>query len=466
MTDAAPTPRLLIIGLDCMAPDLVFDQWRSDLPHLSRLMDQGSYGRLESSIPAITVPAWSCMMSGRDPGELGIYGFRNRRDRGYHTMAISDGRAVKVPRLWDLLGEAGWTVATLSVPGTSPPRPVSGSQVSCFLTPNLDTPFTHPPELGNQIRQWMPAFMLDVPEFRSEDKAQILDNLYALCQQRFSLAEKLLHQDHPDFLMLVDMGVDRIHHAFWKPMDPRHPQHQPQDPYANAIHDYYCQVDQRVGDLLAQCSPETVVLVVSDHGAQPLMGGICLNEWLIQEGYLVLKENPTEPRPLDQVAVDWSRTQAWGAGGYYGRVFLNVQGREPEGIVPMADYDRLRNELASRLEALPDAQGNALSSNAYKPQAIYQRVRGIAPDLLVYFDNLAWRSVGSVGHNTLYTVENDTGPDDANHAPLGLVIYHDPQRPQGGQVLTGAQLYDVVPTLCHRFGITPPPGLRGKVWPV
>ncbi|MCS6939866.1 MAG: alkaline phosphatase family protein, partial [Roseiflexus sp.] len=71
-------PQLLIIGLDCAEPSLVFDRWRADLPTLSRLMAEGVYGELESCIPAITVPAWSCMMSGRDPGELGIYGFRNR----------------------------------------------------------------------------------------------------------------------------------------------------------------------------------------------------------------------------------------------------------------------------------------------------------------------------------------------------------------------------------------------------
>jgi Uncharacterized conserved protein len=74
----SPKPRLIIIGLDCMEPSLVFERWRQELPNLSRLMAAGSYGRMESSIPAITVPAWSCMMSGRDPGELGIYGFRNR----------------------------------------------------------------------------------------------------------------------------------------------------------------------------------------------------------------------------------------------------------------------------------------------------------------------------------------------------------------------------------------------------
>jgi predicted AlkP superfamily phosphohydrolase/phosphomutase len=461
-----PTPRLLIIGLDCMEPSLVFEQWRGDLPNLSRLMAQGSYGRLESSIPAITVPAWSCMMSGRDPGELGIYGFRNRRDRGYHSMAISDGRAVKVPRLWDLLGEAGWRVAALSVPGTSPPYPVNGSLVSCFLTPSAEAPFTHPPELADQIRAWMPEFMMDVPNFRSDEKARILDNLYTLCDQRFTLAEKLIGQEEPDFLMLVDMGVDRIHHAFWKPMDPRHPQYEPDSPFATAIHDYYVHVDQRVGELLHRCDDDTAVLVVSDHGAQPLMGGICINEWLMANGYLTLKERPAEPISLDQAAVDWSQTQVWGAGGYYARIFLNVQGREPEGIVPMADYESLRAELTEKLAQLTDPDGNPMPIKVFKPQEIYQKVRGRAPDLIVYFDDLAWRSVGSVGLNSLYTVENDTGPDDANHAPFGLMIFHDPRQPQQGQVLTGAQLYDIVPTVLHRYGLTPPAGLRGKVLPV
>jgi predicted AlkP superfamily phosphohydrolase/phosphomutase len=461
-----PTPRLLIIGLDCMEPSLVFEQWRGDLPNLSRLMAQGSYGRLESSIPAITVPAWSCMMSGRDPGELGIYGFRNRRDRGYHSMAISDGRAVKVPRLWDLLGEAGWRVAALSVPGTSPPYPVNGSLVSCFLTPSAEAPFTHPPELADQIRAWMPEFMMDVPNFRSDEKARILDNLYTLCDQRFTLAEKLIGQEEPDFLMLVDMGVDRIHHAFWKPMDPRHPQYEPDSPFATAIHDYYVHVDQRVGELLHRCDDDTAVLVVSDHGAQPLMGGICINEWLMANGYLTLKERPAEPISLDQAAVDWSQTQVWGAGGYYARIFLNVQGREPEGIIPMADYESLRAELTEKLAQLTDPDGNPMPIKVFKPQEIYQKVRGRAPDLIVYFDDLAWRSVGSVGLNSLYTVENDTGPDDANHAPFGLMIFHDPRQPQQGQVLTGAQLYDIVPTVLHRYGLTPPAGLRGKVLPV
>ncbi|MEA5466698.1 alkaline phosphatase family protein [Leptothoe sp. PORK10 BA2] len=458
-----PSPRLIIIGLDCMEPSLVFEQWRDDLPNLSRLMSQGSYGRLESSIPAITVPAWSCMMTGRDPGELGIYGFRNRATRDYQNMAIADGRAVRFPRLWDYLGDAGWKVAALSVPGTSPPYKVNGSMVSCFLTPSPQVTFTHPPELGEQIRRWMPDFMMDVPEFRSEDKAEILSNIHKLCDQRFTLAEKLIAQDQPDFLMLVDMGVDRIHHAFWKPMDPRHPDYVPGMPFSTAIHDYYCYVDQRVGQLLTQCDDDTAVLVVSDHGAQPLMGGICINEWLMDQGYLTLKEKPSEPTALDQVEVDWEQTQVWGAGGYYARIFLNVKGREPQGTIPLKEFKAFREQLIEQLEAITFPDGSPMEVKAYIPQETYQKVRGMAPDLLVYFDWLAWRSVGSVGTGELYAKGNDTGPDDANHAQYGLMIFHDPQAPQGGQVLKNAQMYDILPTMLHRYGLNGPEDLRGKV---
>lgn len=462
------SPRLLIIGLDCAEPSLLFEQWRDDLPNLSRLMRQGSFGRLESCIPAITVPAWSCMFSGRDPGELGIYGFRNRADRGYQQMAIADSRAVQVPRLWNILGDAGWRVAVIGVPGSFPPQPVNGVLISGFLAPNTRAEYTYPPELAADIAGWVGNYLLDVPNFRSEDKGRILRDIYTLCDQRFTLAERLLECDDPDLLLLVEMGVDRIHHALWKHMDPQHPLFVRDSPFATAIHDYYRHVDRRIGTLLARCADQTAVLVVSDHGARPLLGGICLNEWLLAEGYLTLHEPLTigdgRPQLLQPHHVDWSRTRAWGAGGYYGRVFLNVKGREPEGVISPAEYAQERETLAAKLQALPGPDGQPLGTRAFTPQQLYRRVRGVAPDLLVYFGDLAWRAVGTLGHGTIYTRENDTGPDDANHAQHGLFIFADPQRPGNGTLVEGAQIYDILPTLLARFGIAAPDGLRGRVF--
>ncbi|MBV9690892.1 MAG: alkaline phosphatase family protein [Ktedonobacteraceae bacterium] len=457
------SPRLVIIGLDCAEPSLVFEQWCADLPNLARLMRQGTCGLLESCIPAITVPAWSCMMSGRDPGELGIYGFRNRTTRGYQHLSIADSRAVRVPRLWDILSTADWRVAVLSVPGTFPPRPVDGALVSCFLTPSTQVEYTYPPALAQQIASWVGDYLLDVPHFRSEDKDRVLRDIYILCDQRFTVAEHLLTHYEPDMLMLVEMGVDRIHHALWKQMDPRHPKYVPNAPLHEAIHDYYCHVDKRIGELLQYCGAETAVLVISDHGARPLMGGVCINEWLQAEGYLVLRQQPSTPSRLEPDIIDWAHTKAWGEGGYYGRVFMNVRGREPEGSIPLAGYEQERSELADRLRAMPGPDGQTLGNRVFTPQQLYHSVRSIPPDLIVYFGDLAWRSVGTIGGNELYTSENDTGPDDANHAQYGMFIFHDPHHPGNGKWLEGAQIYDVLPTLLQRYGIEAPKGLRGKV---
>jgi predicted AlkP superfamily phosphohydrolase/phosphomutase len=135
-------------------------------------------------------------------------------------------------------------------------------------------------------------------------------------------------------------------------------------------------------------------------------------------------------------------------------------------VIPLAEYERERSHLAEQLEALTDPNGQPLNVKAFKPQQIYQKVRGIAPDLIVYFDDLAWRSVGSVGMGSIYTTDNDTGPDDANHAPYGMMMFYDPKQPKFGQEITGAQLYDILPTLLSRYGIPTPTGLRGKILPV
>jgi len=206
-----------------------------------------------------------------------------------------------------------------------------------------------------------------------------------------------------------------------------------------------------------------VVMVVSDHGAKKMDGGICVNEWLIKEGYLKLKEKPEGIVPLEKVEVNWKKTKAWGAGGYYGRIFLNVKGREPEGIIKPKHYERVRDELVAKLTALTDEKGNPIGTRVIKPQDVYPECRNIPPDLIVYFGDLAWRSVGSLGLNRIHTFENDTGPDDANHAANGIFVMYDPQGEHGGRKLEGLQLMDVAPTVLDLMGLPVPGDMEGKV---
>jgi predicted AlkP superfamily phosphohydrolase/phosphomutase len=461
--------KVLVIGLDCAPPELVFEQWRADLPNFRRVMDQGVWGKLESCIPAITVPAWSSMMSSKDPGTLGFYGFRNRGDYSYEKHTLANANSVKTDRVWDVLSRAGKRVITVGVPQTYPPKPVNGIQVGCFLSPsttNAERPYTYPASVMQEIQATVGDYLVDVPNFRTDDKEYLLRQIYSMTEKRFKLVKKWIAAKEWDFFMFVEMGTDRIHHGLWKYHDPSHHKYEVHPTLNQSIYTYYRYIDSEIGQILDLVDEQTTVFIVSDHGAKKMDGGICINEWLIREGYLTLKSQPQTLTSIDRCEIDWSRTRVWGDGGYYARIFLNIAGREPQGIVAAEEVEALRDELRAKLEAIEDPDGVNIGTRVYKPQDIYQHCNGIPPDLIVYFGDLYWRSVGSVGHGSVYTFENDTGPDDCNHAQYGIVIKHDPavQEGPGGRELSGLQLMDMAPTILKQLDVAIPADMQGKAF--
>jgi predicted AlkP superfamily phosphohydrolase/phosphomutase len=455
--------RTLVIGLDCAAPQWVFDRWLDELPTIRALTEHGTFGILRSCEPPITVPAWSVMTSSRTPGALGFYGFRNRRDHSYDAMAFADSRAVQVPRVWDLLSQARRPVVVLGVPQTYPVTSVNGVMVSCFLTPDTQTSqYTFPPELKDEIEDIVGRYMVDVDNFRTEEKGRLLEQIEEMTARRFRVAEHLLQKRPWDLFFMVEMGTDRIHHAFWRFFDHEHRLYEAGNRYEQSVLDYYKALDEKMGRLVRLVDDDTAILVVSDHGAKKMDGGICVNEWLRREGYLVLKSEPEEPGPLKPEMIDWERTTAWGEGGYYCRLFLNVAGREPQGLVPAEDYERVRAELKEKLEALGDPEGNPIGTVAHRPEDLYAECRGVVPDLLVYFGDLSWRSIGLVGGGEVHVFENDTGSDDANHAHEGLYVIAGQGIPAGQGPQQNIQ--DVAPTLLHLLGEPVPPDMEGSVF--
>jgi len=454
--------RVLVIGLDCAGPQLVFDQFRHDLPVLSQLMDGGTWGELESSIPCITVPAWSSMLSGRDPGVLGCYGFRNRKDYSYEPLVTADSTTIRQPRVWDYLSEAGMESVVIGVPQTYPVRPLKGHLVSGLLTPDTDSLFTYPAIFKQEVLSLAPGYLFDVRDFRTNDKNRLLQQIIDLTEVQHRLVMHSLKSKPWDFFIYVNIGLDRLHHGFWRFQDPAHRLYEPGNPFETAIRDYYRMLDRQIGAMLEAADGATV-LVVSDHGVRRMDGGICINEWLWRNGWLTLRTPPARDCliSIEEADIDWSRTRAWAAGGYYGRIFLNVQGREPLGVIPPTAYEATRDELAAELEAIPDPDGRPLPTRVYKPPDIYQQVNGYPPDLMVYFGGLPWRAGGSLGHGAIHTLTNDTGPDDANHAEHGLFILYDPRKTGRGNV-SGHQLMDIAPTLLQRMGVAAPPELQGR----
>ena len=456
--------RTVIVGLDCLEPTLV-DRWLGYLPTFARLRKLGIWGRMRSCVPPITVPAWSCMTSSRDPGALGIYGFRNRTKYTYTDLGFATSDWVRVDRLWDILSRAGKKCGVLGVPGTFPPRPVNGALVSCFLTPNDRAQWTAPPEFKNEIAEWLGGekYIFDVVEFRSTEKARVLADIQEMTRRRFTVAREWLKKYAPDFFMMVEMGSDRIHHTFWHFMDGQHRKYAAGHALESAIHDYYVQLDGEIARLL-ECIDlrDTSLLLISDHGAKRLEGGVCVNDWLRREGWLVLKNDDIAcGTPLSKCEVDWARTRAWGEGGYYARICLNVKGREPQGCVEAGDFERTRDELAAKLCTIPDDSGVPMASVAHKPQQLYSRVEGIAPDLILIFGDLHWRAVGTLGHDGIYTFENDTGPDEANHAQHGFFNWIAPMIAPHAEPLD-IDILDVAPTVLAHMSQPIGPGMQGK----
>jgi len=453
--------KVLIIGLDSAPPELVFDGFIDDLPNLKMMLQHGVHARLESSHPPITIPAWMVMATGKSMGRLGLYGFRHRKPGTYNDMWLANSYSVKEKTVWEIMGERGKKVSVVGIPPSYPPRPVNGWLVSCFMTPSTEKDYTYPTELKNEIEATVGDYPLDV-EFRTEDKDTMLKQLWEMTEKHFKVIEHLMRSKPWDFMMFVEIGVDRVQHAFWKYFDPQHHLHQPGNKYQNVMKDYYRLIDKWIGNLLTLTDKDTVTLVVSDHGAERMKGAFCVNDWLIKKGHLVLKEKPKPGTSLEEVKVDWDKTKAWGWGGYHSRIFLNVKGREPQGVIEPEDYEKFREKLAREIKAITGPNGEKWDTVVYTPQEIYPDGVGDYPDLTVYFDDLRWRSAGTMGYESPYLPENDKGPDDAVHSHHGIFILYNPKAKKGRRI-DDINLLDVAPTVLKTMEIPVPSDMEGRV---
>ena len=453
--------KVAVIGLDSIPPELLFRKWIDKLPNIKKLVSTGITSKLKSTIPAITCPAWTSMVTSANPGRLGVYGFRNRMAYDYEGLEFVNSRLVNEDTVWSILSKYNKKVIVIGVPQTYPPNPVNGCMITCFLTPDTSYDYTYPPELKKEVDYITGGYLLDVKHFRTEDKDPIIKTVYEMTRKRFMVARKFIQNKEWDFFMMVEMGPDRLHHAFWRFFDPEHPKYQQGNIYENVLLDYYIYLDEEIGRFKSLLDSDTVLMIVSDHGSKRMVGGICINEWLINNGYLKLVHYPDEITQINKFIIDWKRTTAWGEGGYYGRIFLNVKGREPQGVVAKQNYESVRNEIITKLEDISDEYGNCIKTKAFKPEDIYSICNNIPPDLIVYYGDLSWRSIGSVGHKTIWASENDLGSDDANHSQFGIFIMNNGTT--GGKSIDNLDILDVAPTILNYMGIEVPLSMEGKV---
>ncbi|ABL88666.1 type I phosphodiesterase/nucleotide pyrophosphatase [Pyrobaculum islandicum DSM 4184] len=394
--------KLFILALDGV-PYEAFIKLRDQLPNLAEIADRGSWGVMRAVDPPITVPAWASMFTGKDPGELGIYGFRHMRRHSYDTYIVTSVD-LREKYVWE---RRGLRSVVIGLPPGYPPRQY-GIWISDFLTPK-GRPWTHPPQLAEEIGH----YIFDI-EYRTDRKEEAYRQLAEMTHARFRVAQKLLEKEW-DVFVLHEIGTDRAHHLFQKYWDPQHPKYAPDSPHADKIPTYYQLVDQLAGQLIKRLPPDTQILAISDHGNQAQRGVLAINQLLREWGLVEYEEKPGED--IEKV-VNWRRTKAVAWGGYYARIYINTRDR-PQGTVDPEEAEDIKKELKKKLRTLKAPWGY-IENQIYEPRQLYRKATGDYPDLVVYLDEVRVRPVQTIGHPDPWLPENDRGPDDSLHSFNGF----------------------------------------------
>ena len=289
-------PRTLVLGFDGASPQLLFPWARSGkLPRLGRLLRGCQSGHLRSTLPPMTLPAWSSFLTGASPGEHGIFDFC-WPDVARERLHLVDARHRAIATIPKLLSDRGYHVGTFLFPTTWPPEPLSGGQVSGFDSPvavRVSRQACSSAALHRQINQAVGGELRysDFPEFRKRRgwQARALRSLLGGIEAKEKMALALLSRGEPyDFFALLFGESDTAAHHFWHLCDPASPRHDERAArgFSDALLKVYQRLDQALGALLDAGRWESVI-VASDHG----FGGssrrvLHLAAFLEQQGFL------------------------------------------------------------------------------------------------------------------------------------------------------------------------------------
>ena len=502
--------KVLVIGLDGATFNLM-RPWMDQglLPNLGRVCNQGASGNLRSTLPPTTAAAWSSLMTGRNPGSHGIFGMTTRMDNQYRIMPLNStfrhGRD-----LWEILSDHGLKVGVVNVPMTHPVRKIDGIMVTGLMTPPDAEDYTYPRELAGELDKAIGEYRVQerVYRFVEGNEESFLKELYDTTKMRADATLYLMENHEWDFFMVVFEGTDKIQHAMWHHTDPNHPRYAKSkaEKYSGAILRYYQHMDGVVGKLLSKIDENTVVFLVSDHGAGPLYKWIHVNNILMKHGFLTMKRNLRvflklllfkmgfAPLNLYRLLlklrvgkvrgkigkekarrmmrrfllsfhdVDWDRTRAYSMGGYC-QIIVNLKGREPKGIVdPHDEYHQVTDGIAKLLSDLKDPQ---TGMSIFDPGRIYRKedvyrgpLTGKAPDL-IFLPKETYLSFPGFEFGTNETISGVSGWSGA-HRMNGILAINGMGVSKGAQI-EDAKIEDVAPTILYLLGVPIPRDMDGRV---
>ena len=496
--------RVLAIGIDGATFDLI-RPWaeQGDLPNLARLMAEGVQGPLESTLPPVTSPAWPTFATGKNPGKHGVFDFIRPLGGRFELV---NSTSLRAPTLWDILSQSGHTVGIMNVPVTYPPKPLNGFVIGGLLSPTVGT-ISYPADLLEQYAGQLPPYRIAPSvQYKEGNEEAFTADLVELVDRRGQYALRLM-QDHPyDFLMFHFQATDLLQHAMWKYVDPSHHRFDAAGAarFGPAFKRVYQHIDGYVGQMIERLTDDTTVIVMSDHGFGPLHHTVNLNLFLLDQGLLKLKQgawtrlktglfragltpasiwhlieraglqnyvwqvsrsarNRVVSKFLSFDDVDWSRTLAYSIG-HVGQIYINLRGREPEGIVePGAQRAAVQQRVIDALRQLNHPQtGEPMVDQVIPGETIVSgpyASRGA--DLHLVLDGyraIAFPLFAADRHIVTRQIRGDSGC----HRRHGIFMAWGSGIRSGARV-EDARIMDLAPTLLHLMGLAVPDDMDGRV---
>ncbi|NIM06085.1 MAG: hypothetical protein GTO55_07275 [Armatimonadetes bacterium] len=480
------------------------------LPALARLIAKGTKAILRSSVQPSSEQAWPAFFTGVNNGKHGIYSFVRKR-RGTYDFEFINRSSIQAEDLWSWVGRFGCESVIVNVPMTYPVRPLNGALVSGLMTPGVSSEYTYPPELRDRIRRHIPHYQidLDIQAISLKDDAAIepfVENIERMVRSRREVTELLLQDYSPSLLVVVFAETDRVSHKWWQRSAAASPESA--DPTARDIlAETYESIDREIGRLIERLGEGWNYLVMSDHGFAALGKAFYLNKWLAKEGYVNFRASDKKAslafslarrlnsaaekwRPLKLLKtsvlthlpqirdrlyskkgygkMDWAKTRAF-AFGTMGDIYLNVAGREPEGIVqPGEEYESLRSEIIAKLDALVDDEGRKVFSAVYRKEEIYQGPTvEDAPDIIPLIGDGYYRIPIIDLHphrDSVFTPAEDPAFLDEGtgaHSMDGIFIASGPDI-RADRLPDSPDIVDLFPTICRLLNCPLPEHVDGR----
>lgn len=457
--------KIFVLGIDGAMPEKIFDEWLDELPNIKKIMEQGSYAKLNSTIPPLSVTAWTSITTGKKPAEHGIFEYLYKDYKIPGKMNITSSFNVKEKRIWEIASDQGKKVISCFVPLTWPVKPYKGILISGPPALVESGKFAYPEEIEREIENISGGkFQIDVKFFRNMTKKDISKIIKEVTQIHLDIMRYLIKNKDWDLFFGVITGSDRMNHSFWKYCDSQHRKYDPDSEFKETLKDYYKFLDKELGKIVRILDENTLIIILSDHGFTRMHTRINLSDWLIKEKYLVLKEGMVinHPMRLEHDMINWKKTKAFAIGAYDGQIYINLKGRDPSGIVEHKDYDSLIDELERKIKEIKGDDGNILNTKTFKKKDYFKgKYENLAPDIVIYFDNLHYGCNTSLIENkSLWSPQTAMGSDDATHSQKGIFIMN--KSKQRGD-MDEIDILDVAPTILNRLNIKIPEDLKGKI---